>query len=509
MRNAIIFLFCSIALFSCTGALDQNPLDKVPASQFWKTQADFDQAMAALYGGMQSNANDAKEFTVELPVWDCFTDDGYAQFGSGAAHDIVSGAISPTTGGYIGGLYGDAYKDITRANILIQQLHNFTGDNFADADKLRYEGEARFIRAFCYSYLYYYYGDVPLITEPLTLSNQYQAKVPAAQILKQITDDLDFAIANLNNTPYYQNSGHATVSSAQALKARVLIFAAYGNTGVPDATILTQVRDLAQTVMSQYSLSTNFEDIFHDATQENNPEIIFSIKYFAPNDATTWDRDYGDWIVASPLQNFLDDFECTDGLPYGVSPLTDKSNQFNNRDPRMAKTVFVDHPSFPDGRAWPTPSNPRPTGYGVLKFLDPNNLPYGFSTLSAQDAVVMRDAEVLLMYAEVQNELAGPDQSVYDAMTKLRARVNMPPYPAGLTQDEMRQRIRHERRIELAFEGLRYFDLLRWRIAGDVLNKVTDGITTYHFTDKNYKWPLPQGEIDKSQGVLVQNPDYK
>lgn len=113
------------------------------------------------------------------------------------------------------------------------------------------------------------------------------------------------------------------------------------------------------------------------------------------------------------------------------------------------------------------------------------------------------------MYAEAQNELAGPDASVYKAVNDLRTRVGMPPFPPGLTKDQMRQRIRHERRIELAFEGLRYFDLIRWHIAGQVLNNVKDGLLPYHFEDKFYRWPLPQPEIDKSGGALLQNPDYK
>jgi len=99
--------------------------------------------------------------------------------------------------------------------------------------------------------------------------------------------------------------------------------------------------------------------------------------------------------------------------------------------------------------------------------------------------------------------------SVYKATTDLRARVNMPAFPVGLTKEQMRDRIRHERRVELAFEGaLRYYDLVRWHTAGDVLNNVTDGLQPYHFEDKFYRWPLPQTEIDKSGGILIQNPDY-
>ena len=143
-----------------------------------------------------------------------------------------------------------------------------------------------------------------------------------------------------------------------------------------------------------------------------------------------------------------------------------------------------------------------------MKFLDPANLPFGFSTLSQQDAVILRLGEVLLMYAEAQNELSGPDQTVYNAVKDIRDRVGMPAFPAGYNQDQMRQRIRHERRIELAFEGLRHYDLIRWHIAAEVLNKVKDSPVSYHFEDKFYRWPIPQTEIDKSGGVLTQNKNY-
>jgi len=154
------------------------------------------------------------------------------------------------------------------------------------------------------------------------------------------------------------------------------------------------------------------------------------------------------------------------------------------------------------------PSNNVPTGYGVKKFLSPDLIPYGYSTPSEQDWVVIRYSDVLLLYAEAQNEINGPDQSVHDAINAVRNRVEMPDVPEGLSKEEMREAIRHERRIELAFEGLRYYDLKRWRIAEEVLNNVTDGIIEYNFEERFYNWPLPQAEIDRSQGELEQNPDY-
>jgi hypothetical protein len=113
----------------------------------------------------------------------------------------------------------------------------------------------------------------------------------------------------------------------------------------------------------------------------------------------------------------------------------------------------------------------------LKKFLCPENTPYGYTTLSQQDAVIFKLGEILLMYAEAQNEISGPDASVYRATTDFHARVGMPPYPAGLSKEQMRERIRHERRIALAF---------KW-------------------DDKFSRWPLPQEEIDKSNGTLTQN----
>jgi hypothetical protein len=492
----------SLILSACKKTLDLNPQDQISTATFWKSKGDFDKGLAAVYASMQS-----EEFSYGMCFRDCLSDNGYAQFNSGSVNDVDAGNLNPTTGGYETAIYNDSYAGIARINLFLQQLDTYKGADMSDTDRKQYEGEVRFLRAFFYYQLYTIYGDVPLVTQPLTLQTQKQAKVASDKILAQITTDLDYSITNLSTDPYYKNYGHAVASSAKALKARVLIYAAYGSTGTPDLTIMKQVADLCQQVMPQYSLSQNFEDVFRDATQKGNTEIIFTVNFLAPTNTAPWDMYYGDWDAAAPLQNLVNDYEYTDGLAYGVSPLTDATHVFANRDPRLAKTVYKDSVDFGNGKVH-HPSNPRPTGYGIIKFLEPNNIPYGFSTLSQQDAVILRLAEVLLMYAEAENEINGPDASVYQAMTTLRARVGMPAYPAGLTQDQMRQRIRHERRVELAFEGLRHFDLMRWHLGAQVLNNVKDSLFPFHFEDKFYKWPLPQTEIDKSGGVLVQNPNY-
>ncbi len=511
----LVVILCVLICSSCSDFLDRDPHDQLSSGSFWQDRDDFEMALTAIYGFMHGLTEGPWDnpttgmWAYLLPNWDNITDNSYGQHGYGSSKQIASGDISSTTGGYIEGVYTVCYQGIARINLFLQQLGQYEGTDLPEGEKQTAEAEARFFRAFYYFQLYSLYGDVPLVLEPLTLETQEQPKVDAAEVLEQILTDLDYGIENLNDVPYFENSGHVARSTAQALKARVLIDAAYGNTGVPDLQILTEVRDLCLEIMPAYSLSPVFEDLFQDAGQAGNPEIIFSVNYLASNKVPTYGTDliYGDWVTVSPLLSFISTFECRDGLPWGVSPLTDPANPLANRDPRLTKTIFAGMVDWGDGKTH-QPSNSMPTGYGLKKFLDPGNLPYGYSTLSQQNTVVMRLGEVLLMYAEAQNEIAGPDQTVYEVMGDLRARVDMPPYPAGMSKEQMRERIRHERRIELAFEGLRYFDLKRWHIAGEVLNSVTDGLLPYHWEDRFYHWPLPQSEIDKNHGVLEQNPDY-
>lgn len=486
MKRYILPILIGIICIGFTGcekdALDKNPLDKLSSGQFWQSKQDFDMALTAIYGELQNSM-----FSYGAPNWDVLTDNGYGQHNYWGSQAIVQGNIAPSSGGYITDVYSGCYKGIARINIFLDQLANFQGEGIDAATKSQYEAEALFMRGFYYFQLYFSYGAVPIVTEPLNLDNQIQPKATAAEVLVRSLADLDTAIAGLSPDLYADNGGHAVKTSAQALKLRVLMFAAYGNTGTPDTGLMTQAKDLALEVMgSGYDLSPNFEDVFKDGTQEGNPEIIFSIKFLAPDNSTSSDQWYGDWLVVSPLQNLVDAFD----------PL----------DPRLEETIFVDEVNF-NGNIH-SPSNGMPTGYGLKKFLTPDLIPYGYSTQSQQDWVLLRYADVLLMYAEAQNELVGPDQSVYDALDAVRGRVDMSGIPTGQTKETMRQIIRDERRIELAFEGLRFYDLKRWRIAGEVLNNITDGLLDYTFEERFYQWPLPLAEIDKSHGVLIQNPDY-
>jgi hypothetical protein len=446
-----------------------------------------------------------------LPDWDNLTDNGY----SGSVSDYTTGNITPVTGGLLSTVYNSSYLSIARINNYLQKLKNFTG--ISAEKKERNEAEARMLRAFFYSYLYRCYGEVPVIDEPLDLSNQFQPKKPASEVLDFMMSDLDFAIAKLKDETYAQSKGRWTVNAAKAYKARMLLYDAYDRDGKAIISQMEAVKTLLSGI-SGYSLAEDFSDNFQDPKQEACPEILFSVKFLAPNNYNNSDQWYGSWIYTSPMANFISEFDMIDGspgqpVPYsgnGVIDHTVVTNDvlLNTREPRAAKTVFMN--VYRIGGIDYTPDVGRPLGTGLYKFLSQNiTPPYGYSSYSQQDWVILRYADVLLMLAEAENEINGPTNMAYNAINAIRERGKTSELPEGLTKDQMRERIRHERRIELAFEGGRYFDLKRWKIAKQVLNNTHDGVVTYHFEDKHNFWPLPQAEIDKSNGILVQNPDYK
>lgn len=534
MKRKILILIALPILTLFTGCnkdyLEKNPLDQISSPTFWKQKADFDNGLTACYGVFQEET-----FCLDKPIYDSFTDLCYswADFLQNQ-QEIAKGQIASTTGGFINNIYYNAYVNIARQNIFLKQLDGYTGNDVTEAIRANYKAEVLFLRAWNYEQLWEYYGDVPLILEPLDLTTQNQPKATAAQVLAQILKDLDFSIANGATVPYYKNNEHAGKAAAQALKARTLLYDAFTNGAYhaggmnPDATKLATVRDLCKDIIdnSGHSLSPTFENIFRQNTQANNPEIIWSTIFLQPNNWTWTDLFYADWYTCSPLPSFVADFECTDGLLPSVSPLYDATKVYKNRDPRLRATVFnhkastntapIDWEYEGDLTHYYKPSNQNQGNYGgVSKFCTPENVPYNWGSRSGQDWVHIRFAEVLLMYAEAQNELKGPDASVYSAINSIRTRLAypgaavMPELPAGLSQVQMREKIRHERKIELAFEAFRYFDLKRWGIAGDVINNIPDNLIKSHWEDKFYRWPLPQGEIDKSGGILTQSPDYK
>ena len=516
--NLISFLLI-ILLSSCSkNFLDKNPTDRLNATTFYTTKSAINAALTSCYSTLQNEI-----FTSGNPYYDCLSDNGYSVFNTYNAVSLSQGPINPTSGGYIDKVYSQSYVSITRYNIFLKTLSEYSGKDLSESDKAEYEAEVRLMRAMKYFDLYKFYGEVPLVLEPLTIENIFQPKVDNSTIQAQIISDIDFAISNLPDVSYASNNGHLVKAAAEVLKSRVLLYDGYNSDGTAKKDVMSQVKTITADIIGSnfYNIAPSFRGLFCDdlGQQEGNPEFIFSVIFLAPDNQRSY-LSFGQaaeyiWYAnipaINPLVNFANEFEFIDGSPFSTSnPLYNPSNVYQNRDPRMAKTIFTDTVTFENGFTARGLAS-SPTGYSYYKHITGTDAADIYGKKDGSDWPAMRYAEVLLMYAEAANEVDGPTPKVYNAINEIRSRadVQMPGLPTGLTQDQMRSSIRHERRVELAFEGFRYDDLKRWKIAAQVLNMpASESIVPKTFIEKNYHFPLPQVEIDKNHGILVQNSDY-
>lgn len=503
MKNIIYFLLLSGMMACSSNFLDKYPLDKVSSDNFWTSEADVKLALTGCYAplSVQSDAGVISEgFGAFTMYWDGISDDAWPR--SGSFNSIATSQLEPTTGGIVSDMYNQNYKAIATCNYF---LANVDKANLDAAVTRQYKAEVYFLRAYYYSQLCKTYGGVIITLKPEELNYAMDMKKSTkAEVVEQVLKDIDTALLSLPDDVY---SGRIVKATALGLKTRVLL---YNERWAEAAATAKQIID-----GGKFRIADEFYGLFVKPGQNNSPEIIFSARYQLPNMINTLDYQMGwdQWERIQPLKGLADAFECKDGKPIAESPLYDPAHPYDNRDARLRRTIYV--PGDPwkysaDGIFDPAKDGNNRTGFLVKKYLDTTRAPTDYSTRSDQDFVLIRYADILLMYAEAKNEVSGPDQSVYDAVNAIRSRksVQQPPLPAGLSKDEMRLRIRQERRVEFALEGLRYFDLLRWKTAATVIPAVVNpGGVNRRFLPKNYVFPFPQAEVD-SYLSLEQNDDY-
>ncbi|AVR45597.1 hypothetical protein C7S20_10145 [Christiangramia fulva] len=519
-------------LFGCQkDFLDQVPKDSLTEETVWSDPQGAIQFVNAIYGEMPSGFDRWYDgWAKGLYLLDGASDDGDVSMGWTHSTLLQNAQFLPT---YVpwGNMWGNYYNLIRKANVALENLDRLEDQELAS----RLKGEVYFLRGFMYHKLLRLFGyrseggdptGVPLIDKSLSLDDDLQ--IPRAsydEVVNFIIADLDKA-AELLPAKGGIEAGRATSGAAKAYKGRVLLYAEKWQKSA----------EASNEVISSgnYSLFPDYRTLF---LTKNNEEIIFAKKFLYPdkhhqtNAGGTpnagWDvyntpasyRGVSDagWGGNLPTQNFVGSYDMIDGKPQDESPLYDPKHPWDNLDPRFEATVVHNGATF-RGRKVELFVGGRDdvfmhTGYFVRKFHDEDLVIYSRS--SDQDWIFMRYAEVLLNYAEAKNEASGPDGSVYDAINAIRNRAGMPDLPEGLSQSEMRAKIRNERRIELAFEEHRYFDIRRWRIAPDLLNGPVQGMHTYknddgsftyeifdveqrNFPEKMYVLPIPQDEIDKN-----------
>lgn len=505
MKKHILSIGLLISLFGCTSILEIDPSDRFTEVTFFKTKEHAEAAVNATYastlGNSLLNGSNAIFFEDATP-------NAYTYQNNNGFDFIATGIQDAANSSVINNCWGQCYAGIGRANTLLAKIGSIPTTSLTDALRVRYIAECKFLRALFYSQLWALYGGVPLILDIPNLEKQGNLpRNTTDEVLTQIIKDLNEAQADLPTTYAAVDRGRATKGAALALKARALLRA---GKWIEAAAAAKSVMDL-----KVYTLFSDLRGTFY-IENEGNSEVIFDLQYKFPEFAHSMDIILDAYNTVAPLADLVNDFYMANGKPIS-DPMSgfDPKNPYLNRDPRFYATI--NYPGAKYKGAIVTPTTYPRTGYGQKKYTiyKDNEVPIAIKTdnQSELNYIFLRYADVLLMYAEAQNEAVGPDQSVYDALRLIRQRANMPEFTSGLTKEQMRQEIRHERRIELAGEGLYYFDIRRWRTAEVVMNAdiynylgVKFGSRKFN-KDRDYLWPIPTTAL-QTNPALVQNPGY-
>lgn len=541
-RKAPLALLIVLALWGC----DKDFLDRYPESSlnektFWRTTEDARMGLVGCYRWWEDYAN---------IIWfDALTDNAKNPFDARIPF-MALGEQSPyTTWDFFEYGGGSEASPIRRCNDFLKNIENVSG--LEENLKQQYIAEVKFIRAYDYSRKTALYGDVPWVTEPLSPSAaEGFKKTSKIEVVNLILKDLADAIPNLPvDAP---EIGRITKGAALALKTRLELY----NEKWEEAAAS------AQAIMSlnKYSLMQKYESIFWEVN-ENNSEVILDIQYVK---GTYWNQLWqhilphgeGGWSAVAPIQKLVDAYICIDGKTINESSIYNPDKPFEKRDPRLHYTIicpgdewngrfmdpfskidqYVGGNNMDNYAKW-SQYGSSISGYHLRKWNKPD-----VSTAALNDGglniILFRYAEVLLNYAEAIFESGKITQLVLDqTINKLRDRAYVRSagyisYPKVLVSDaNLRDIIRNERRMELAMEGLRWYDITRWRIAEVVMPGEVYGarigkvdpltgkviyednqqilIETRTFNPaKNYLFAIPQYVIDNSKGSITQNPNY-
>lgn len=486
IRNPIVLVLFILASWSCEDILDKQPLDSPSKESFWKTEMDATSALASCYGKLRQSVIGAFQGGGSFIHFGGLTDEGFCQYATeGGYTDVPRGYIESTTGGVLKDFWYSSYSGITTCNIFLENIENVP---IADPIKNVMKGEVLFIRAFWYNFLTALYGDCPLILKKVSVDEYLAIKrTPKEVVVTQILKDLDDAIALLPDQIY---TGHAVKGSAQALKARVCL---WNEKWVDAATAAKEVMD-----NPLFSLYPDYLAMFNGNSEAGNGEILFSVRYLYPNVVHKLDLGLAWYASVTPIQDFVDSFEKLPGW--------DQAAPYENRDPRLRLTCFFRGDPFPlnsPDQLFDPDNHPTDTEFLLRKFIQV--VSYGQEC--DQDIIHLRLADVMLMYAEAKLKSGQNDASALKALNDVRARFGdvLPP----ITTLDM-DAIMYERKVELGFEGLRFFDIRRWRIGPQAMIGLKDlNVNNYTFDEsKHYLWPIPQQEMDIMGTGFGQNPGY-
>jgi len=463
--------FLSVQLYSCSDEfLSPAPISAIGGDSFFANEKELETAVINMYDGIQgvnsstqSNSNNAIQS--EFQVTEMRSDNTRTKSSEGEPAQFENFSIE-STNGIVANYYTSFYNVIFRANLVLENLAVAS-----DATASLFEGEAKFVRAYAYFNLVRLFGDIPLVESVILPTDGVSAftRIAVSEVYTLIVSDLTNAVASLDNT----HKNRASQAAAQALLAKVHL--TLGN--------YTEALGLCEDVMAGgFALEPNFQDVFY---AENNDEIIFSIGFI------------GDNTVDS--QNFSTEMTHL-GRSSGLNYVTDEAISAFATFGGADRTALSYRPDPVQALQWQ-----------VQKFVSdgvPNlgiESTSGDLTLAGNDWIVLRYADVLLMHAEAT--LAGgpltTDATSLAAFQQVRDRAGLTTPVTSISKQDLLD----ERRVELAFENHRLFDLIRMGEAENVLGAFATS-NGFSFSATDLLLPIPQREIGLSLGVMTQNPGY-
>ncbi|RKD88280.1 RagB/SusD family nutrient uptake outer membrane protein [Mangrovibacterium diazotrophicum] len=498
---ATVFLFSS-----CNGLLETAPQATVSSENFWTSESYAQSALASAY----AVPLDEYYYGHNEHIWDCISDDLYCagDWTDDALIEILSVNADNSN---ISALWKRKYEAISRANDIIKNVPGI--ESISDETKAEILGQAYFLRAWNYFRLVIIHGGVPLIDENIASDDYNQPRATAAETYAFIESDLIKSADYLENVISWdsENLGRVNWGAAMGMLAKVYLYQEkWAEAEEASAAVLAQ---------SEYYLADDYSASFTPETR-NNPEVLFALQFTPESNngggsMMAWymyPGSFGGWNFFHPEQPLVDEFENVDGsatrafsysATTGLFTYDDDGTEvvmddvFAERDPRLRATVISVGETYRiDGEDYEFLSGNTKTGYACMKYFDGNGVAENNSSYP-----VLRLSEVYLIHAEA---LLQQGDSGDDDINAVRARVGLPA-KSNCTMDDLI----HERRCELGTEGNRHFDLLRWGLAADVYASYTSPIGQPNFeVGVSELMPIPQTEIDLSEGVLTQNPGY-
>jgi hypothetical protein len=536
--NKTLLVCLGLILAMSCKKLDLAPANKFTDANYWTSQARAETVLNTAY----SNMFNSNQFFYN----EALSDNAYNGRGDIEGVMSISAGLADASQGRFSGQWNNQYSCIKTIHIFLENIDRVP--NMTNEVRNRMKAEARFIRAFQYFQLYTWFGDVPLFTSDISVEqSKTLSRTPKAEVVKFVLDELVAVESMLPaNTEYnVADRGRITKGAAAALRARALLY----ESRWPEVLAIT--KNFVETSQyGTYGLFPNYEELFLPQN-EYNREVIFDHAYIPEV------RTYNNFFDMAPLavgarlnglaptQELVDEYIMQNGR--GIKETGsgyDEGDPYKRRDPRLTysivyhgyqwklpngsfKTIYTKPGSDPDAQNKVDEYTPggvsSPTGYYTRKYYDPSSIGNFNSGLNL---IIIRYADILLMHAEALNETGILTQVAWDQTIKLlRQRAGFTDaaavqFNSTLSQTQWREVIRRERRAELAMEGLRIFDILRWRTAETVLNGWVHGAKFGEPTidngyirvnqrsfdpSKHYLWAIPREERNRNPNLTQNN----